>query len=301
MVRSPTGIGWIIGRTQANGEADFANVGKFQAGLNAAPLSSWGKDNAASMGKVGPRISPAPPVEQVAKMDAAAFFSRFADLTSNNPPHGNDYPILARMKRIGLEPGKRFDFAIVPARVQKALEEAVPIAQRTTAVGVEKLGATVNGWTMKTPLGTYGTYLRRAQIAYRGLGANVIEDALYPTATADSDGTPFDSGKKYVLHFANDEIPPVRAFWSLTMYNDKQVFADNPINRYALGHRDKVTFNPDGSLTLYIQRESPGKNIECNWLPTPKSGGFSMSLRLYWPKPEALDGTWKPPAVKRAE
>ena len=150
------------------------------------------------------------------------------------------------------------------------------------------------------PVGTYGTdYLKRALIADMGLGANVVEDAIYPTALAGPDGKPFDSDAKYVLHFPKDKIPPVRAFWSLTMYNDKQLFTDNPLNRYAIGDRDKLKFDNEGSVTLYVQRDSPGKDKESNWLPAPKNGNFTMNLRLYWPKPAALDGTWKPPAVKR--
>lgn len=152
---------------------------------------------------------------------------------------------------------------------------------------------------MTPTIGTYGTdYYRRALIAYGGLGANVVEDAIYPGAFADGEGQPFDSRKQYVLHFAKGELPPVRAFWSLTLYNDQQAFADNPLDRYAIGDRDPLSFGKDGSLTLYIQRESPGKDKESNWLPAPKSGGFSMNLRLYWPEPSALDGTWKPPAVQ---
>lgn len=152
---------------------------------------------------------------------------------------------------------------------------------------------------MTPTIGTYGTdYYRRALIAYGGLGANVVEDAIYPGAFADGEGQPFDSRKQYVLHFAKGELPPVRAFWSLTLYNDQQAFADNPLDRYAIGDRDPLSFGKDGSLTLYIQRESPGTDKESNWLPAPKSGGFSMNLRLYWPEPSALDGTWKPPAVQ---
>jgi len=168
---------------------------------------------------------------------------------------------------------------------------------------LSEAGTIVNSWgILLPPIGTYGTdYFRRAVIAYGGLGANVIEDAFYPQAYTDEDGNPFISSEKYILHFKKDEIPRVRAFWSLTMYNDKNFFTDNPIDRYAIGDRDELKFNDDGSLTLYIQRESPGKDKEGNWLPAPKSGGFSMSLRLYWPKPEALDGTWKPPAVRRIE
>jgi acetyl esterase/lipase len=301
--RSPTGMGWIIGRTQTNGKADFDNVHKFQAALKAVPLSAWGKDYATPKGKVDRKVSSDPPSNQVARMDAAEFFGRFAELTKDNPPHPNDYPIRARMRRIGLVPGKTFDFAKAPPRVQAALKKAVTIAQKRLSVGLTNVGTIVNNWGMiLSPIGTYGTdYYRRALIAYGGLGANVIEDAIYPTAFVDANGKPFDSEKKYVIHFAKDEIPPVRAFWSLTMYNDKQAFADNPINRYAIGDRDKLKFNHDGSLTLFIQRESPGKDKESNWLPAPKSGGFSMNLRLYWPKPEALNGTWKAPAVRTGD
>ena len=301
MIRSPTAVGWMIGRTQTDGKADYASVHAFQAGLTAVPLSAWGKDYTPPKGKVDPKISSDPPSEQVAEMDAAEFFGRFAELTRDNPPHENDYPILARMKRIGLEPGKPFDFSKAPPQVQAALTKAVPLAQERITGGMAKAGTVVNNWGMiLSPIGTYGTdYFRRAVIAYGGLGANVVEDAIYPSGFVDADGKPFDSAEKYVLHFTKDEIPPVRAFWSLTMYNDKQAFADNPINRYAIGDRDKMKFDDDGSLTIYIQRESPGNDKENNWLPAPKSGGFSMNMRLYWPKPEALDGTWKPPAVRR--
>ena len=303
LVRSPTGIGWMIGRIQTNGKSDYANVHKFQAGLKAVPLSAWGKDYTPPKGQVDPKLSSDPPVEQVANMDAATYFARFTALTSDNPPHPNDYPILARIKRIGLEPGKPFGFAKASPQVREALKKAIPIVQEKIKSGLATAGTPVNNWGMiGQPIGTYGTdYFRRMLIAYGGLGANVVEDAIYPTAYVDADGKPLESDKKYVLHFQEDQVPPVRAFWSLTMYNDKQLFTDNPISRYAIGGRDDLKLSDDGSLTLYIQRESPVKGKQSNWLPAPKSGGFSMNLRLYWPKPEALDGTWKLPAVKRVE
>jgi hypothetical protein len=129
----------------------------------------------------------------------------------------------------------------------------------------------------------------------------ITRDARDPIGFTDSEGRPFDSGQKYVIHFEKKQVPPVRAFWSLTMYNDKQFFADNPINRYAIGDRDNLKFNGNGSLDLYIQRASPGDDKKRNWLPAPASGGFSMNLRLYWPKLEALGGDWAPPPVKRIE
>jgi hypothetical protein len=303
MIRAPTGTGWMIGRTQTNGPGDFAYVHKFQAGITATPLSAWGRDYTPPRGKVDPSVAKDPPVEQVAKMGAAEFFTRFADLTKDNPPHGNDYPVLARLRRLGLEPGRPFHLAGQPPAARAALEKAPGVARRKIAAEFRHAGVSVNNWrTVTAPIGTYGTaYLRRAGVAFAALGANVSEDATYPTAFADSEGRPFDSAKRYEMHFAKGQLPPVRAFWSLTMYNDRQYFAANPINRYAIGDRDRLKLSGDGSLTLYIQRKSPGKEREGNWLPAPKEGGFSMNLRLYWPGPAALDGTWAPPAVKRID
>jgi len=158
---------------------------------------------------------------------------------------------------------------------------------------------------MRSPnllLGTYRTnYRARAEVAFGGLGANAVEDAVYPTAFTDADDQPFSSDSRYVLHFSKDEIPPVRGFWSLTIYDERQLFAANPINRYAIGDRDQLQFNADGSLDIHIQRASPGPDKESNWLPAPASGSFTMNLRLYWPKAEVLDGTWAPPPVKRVQ
>ena len=131
-----------------------------------------------------------------------------------------------------------------------------------------------------------------------GLGANPVEDAIYPTALIDADGQPFDSSKRYVLHFPAGQLPPANAFWSLTMYDQRQLFTDNPINRFAIGDRDPLALNPDGSLDINICRDTPGPDLESNWLPTPAAGPFTMNLRLYWPRPEALDGTWEPPPVR---
>ncbi len=134
-----------------------------------------------------------------------------------------------------------------------------------------------------------------------GLGANPVEDAIYPTAVADGDGRPFDSARRYLMHFDPGQTPPVDAFWSLTMYDQRQLFAANPIGRFAIGDRDELQFNADESLDLHICRESPGEVLESNWLPAPAEGPFTMNLRLYWPRPEALDGTWHPPAVRATD
>ena len=198
------------------------------------------------------------------------------------------------MRRIGIEPGKPFAFDRVSPEIQRALTEAGPAALKTIKARLAKAGIANAGWrTNLTAIGTYGAdYLNRAGVAYAGIGANTIEDAVYPTAFTDAEGKPFSSDSLYILHFNKDQIPPVR---------EKQLLAANPIDRFAIGDRDKLAFNPDGSLDLYIQRQSPGNDKESNWLPAPASGSFTMNMRLYWPNAEVLDGTWSPPGVTQVK
>lgn len=298
-IRSPTDQGWVIGRTQTNGKSDYDNVHAFQKGLVTIPFSQYGKDYKPEKAQIDIERDMGAPVEQVAKMEAGTFFSLFVKLARSNPPHANDYPQLARLHRIGIEPGKVFDIGAIASVAQAALEAAPPLAMKRIETSLMKSARIVNGWEVITsPVGTYGTdYLRRAAIAYFGLGANVPEDAIYPTIRYGADGRPLDSAKNHVLHFDAGWTPPARAFWSLTLYNERQVFAANPMDRYAIGDRDKLVFNPDRSLDIYIQRENPGGEKEPNWLPAPQSGPFSLTLRIYWPKPAAVDGTWEPPPL----
>lgn len=300
-IRSPTAMGFLIGRTQTNGKSDYDAVHRFQNGMQVVPLSAYGKPYTAPQGTFDSRLDMSAPSDQLERMSADVFFSTFVKLLEKNPPHANDYSMLERMKRIGIEPEKHFSFGDASPDIQKALHAAVSHGLKKIKGVIAKSGIVSNGWRINLfAIGTYGTdYLHRAAVAYAGLGANPIEDAIYPLALTDSDGSPFQSDGKYLIHFEKDEIPPVRAFWSLTLYNDKQLFADNPLNRYAIGDRDALKFNSDGSLDLYLQRESPVKDKESNWLPTPASGSFTLNLRLYWPKESALDGTWSPPPVKR--
>jgi hypothetical protein len=296
---SPTAGGWIGGRVQTNGKSDYDAVHKFQDGIKAVPLAAYGKPYTPPAARVDAKLDMSAPPDQVDKMDAATFFAKFAELLKSQPPHANDYPILDRMKRIGIEPGRSFSLATEPGEIRDALNAAPALALAAIKAAWTRAGVLTNGWrTNLTAIGTYGTdYLHRAGVAYGGLGANVPEDAVYPTAFADAEGRPFESGKRYTLHFDKDQLPPVRGFWSLTMYDERQLFTANPIDRFAIGDRDKLAFNADGSLDLYIQREPPGKDKESNWLPTPGSGAFTMNLRLYWPKPSVLDGSWVPPSV----
>jgi len=158
----------------------------------------------------------------------------------------------------------------------------------------------VAGWSVAFKgFGNYGTdYQLRALVDYLGLGANLPEDAVYPSSTIDKDGNPYTGANKYVLHFDKGQTPPVNAFWSLTMYDNDGFFVENPINRYAIGNRNPLKFNADSSVDIYVQNVSPGKDKENNWLPSP-AGSFNLMLRMYWPKPEFLDGKWMPPGVSK--
>ena len=298
-LRCPTNIGWIIGRTQTNGAADYKNVHRIQDGYKSTSLSQWGKSyNPLAKSPVNPKWDmKTPPPVQVAKMSAQAFFELFAELLKENPPHELDWNMVEQLKQIGITPGKDFNFLKLPAKKQKALEKAVGDAQRMIAK--KQAGEAVNGWHVaREIMGNYGTsYLQRAYIALIGLGANVPEDAVYPMSNVDSGGKPYHGSHRYVLHFDKVELPPVRGFWSISMYDDEMYFVDNPIRRYAIGDRDKLQFNKDGSLDLYIQHASPGKDKESNWLPAAK-GDFDLVLRAYWPKVEVLTGDWDPPPVR---
>jgi len=156
----------------------------------------------------------------------------------------------------------------------------------------------VNGWQMNTEsMGVYGTYyLKRAIIAMVGLGANLPEDAVYPLLISDTAGKKLDGSRNYVLHFQKNDLPPVGAFWSVTMYDKDGFVYANPLNRYALGDRDPLKYNSDGSLDIYIQHENPRGEKEPNWLPAPL-GELGVTMRCYAPKPEILNGSWNPPPI----
>jgi len=298
-IRAPTAEGWLIGRIQVDGKLDYPAVHNFQDNITAVPLSAYGKPYTPPDGKVDAGLDMSAPDEQIARMDPQQFFEIFTEATKKDPPHANDYPVLARMRRIGIEPGKPFAFASAPPEVQAALKAAPEAAKVRIDEAITRGSRIVNGWAMPVnPIGTYGTdYAKRAGIARFGLGANTLEDAFYPSTGGAFSDVPLDSDKRYVIPFDKNQLPPARAFWSVSVYDEHQHFSANPIARYALGDRDPLVFNEDGSLELYLQRQSPGKEREANWLPTPAEGPFSATMRLYWPKPEATDGTWKPPPL----
>jgi hypothetical protein len=303
-IEAPTPYVWIIGRTQTNGPNDYDAVHKIQDGYTITPLSRWGKPSkpATAAVELGADTKTTP-LDQVNSMPAAKFFSYAAELMKTNPPHVTDWSQIARLKRIGIEPGKSFDLDKTDPVVKSALEHAVVDGLATMRAKAPTLASVVNGWQMNThTMGVYGDfYLKRAIVAMVGLGANQPEDAIYPLNIADSDGEPLDGANKYVLHFAKSELPPVGAFWSVTLYDGNGFQIANPLNRFALGDRDALNYNADGSLDIYIQNADPSGDKLSNWLPTPPSGEVNLTMRLYEPKLEALDGRWAPPPVKQAK
>jgi hypothetical protein len=302
-IDAPTPYVWIIGRTQTNGTKDYEAVHKVQAGYTVTPLSQWGKMLQPVKTAIDPDVDmQTAPMVQVDTMAAGNFFAHAAELMKVNPSHITDQPIIARMRRIGIEPGVSFDLGTAVPAVARALERAAPDALEAMRAKISTLARVANGWQMNTDtMGVYGNYyLKRAIVAMVGLGANLPEDAVYPLNLGDADGKPLTGANKYTLHFTESEIPPVSAFWSVTLYDKDGFPTANALHRNAIGDRDALTVNADGSLDLYIQNESPGADKEANWLPAP-IGDFNLTMRLYAPKLEVLDGRWAPPPIKRLQ
>ena len=302
-LKSPTSMGWLIGRTQVNSKKDGATiVKKIQEGITLTPFSAYGKTYTPPKAINDPNVPKTPPVQFVKEMSIDAFFSKLNELMVANPASPDDVEMVAKMKKIGLEPGKPFDISKFSATVQDSLK-AVPVwANKYIAELATKSKKPVNGWIINHGLGEYKTnYEVRAMVAMLGLGANLDADAIYPMTLVDSDGEKYDGSKhNYIMHFDAGKLPPVNAFWSLTMYGADDFMVANPINRFAIGDRNNLKKNADGSVDIYIQKNNPGKDKENNWLPAPNAQ-FQLTMRLYWPKEEAIKGNWVPSAVKKAK
>lgn len=301
-IDAPTPYVWVIGRTQTNGPKDYEAVHEVQAGFDLTPLSQLGKAPQPPKVVIDPSVDmKTPPMVQVDTMPAGKYFAYGTELMGLHPPHLTDQPILARMRRVGIEPGKPFALDKADPAIKGALERAATDALQNMRARVPTLMKVVNGWALSTDtMGVYGTfYLKRAIIALVGLGANLPEDAVYPMNLGDADGNPLTGANKYTLHFDKDGIPPVGAFWSVTLYDKDGFPTANALNRQAIGDRDDLVFNADGSLDLYLQHEAP-EGKESNWLPAPE-GPFNLTLRLYAPKLSVLDGSWAPPAVTKVK
>ncbi len=299
--KSPTSMVWILGRIYCDGtEADYKKVHDIQDKLSLVPLSAYGKDYTPPEGKVNDKIDMKTAVrEQVNMMHAVEYFTLMAALMKNNPPVKADKAMIDKLAKLGIEAGKDFDAKKLDADIVKALAKTPKAGQQKIMAHFASAGKEINGWQFTTKTGVYGTdYLQRALITAIGLGANRPQDAIYPTSEVDADGKKYSGADNYVIHFDKGQLPPVKGFWSITMYNKDYFFVDNPINRYTVSSRFKFDFNKDGSLDLNIQNKSPGKEKEANWLPAPK-GEFVLMLRMYWPDETVIKGTWTPPAVRK--
>jgi hypothetical protein len=309
-IKTPTNLAWISNRIFVNGTSDLPNVHAIQDQIALVPLSVLqGKPSSVSppsrlslsilnsiiRSEFKPSMIPAAGIK---------IYDAISQAMVGNPQSPPDPQILAKFASIGIGPGKT-PTATNNNTIKKALEIGITEGENLINAAIANSGIPVNGWVINTNTGTYGTnYLLRATIAKYGLGANTAEEAFYPAAITDSNGKNLTGGVNYTIHFKPSQIPPVNklGFWSITMYNSTQRLVPNPINRYWIGaDTPGITYNKDGSLDIYIQPQSPGQAKQNNWLPSPTTNQpFDLILRLYWPQPQALNGTWSPPPIQRA-
>jgi hypothetical protein len=299
VLRSETDLVLAGYRTQLFNPADLDNVKKIQAGYKAEPLSKF-------LGKPAP--APAPAVNWVRPLSpqdqrtSPEFFNVMSFLLQFTAPHPSEKALRARFAKIGIEAGKPFDVAKLAPEMKAAIQGGMADGQKA----FEEFKRTRLDTGNVTAGDLFGTraylknnYMGRMAGAIMGIYGNSKEEALYPLYSLDAAGKPLEGTNRYTLRFAPGELPPVHAFWSLTMYElPASLLVANPINRYLINSPmlPDMKRDPDGGITLYIQNESPGKDKEANWLPAPK-GPFLMFMRLYWPKPAALDGTWRQPPL----
>jgi hypothetical protein len=291
-------------RTQLFNAGDMENVIKVQAGYKGQPLSSYLKQPA-------PPAAPAIAFPKINKELTKKNFFEYLDFALQfAPPSPDETDIRAKLASIGVGPGKTFSFKDLPHGHKAEIALGMKDGDEKIDKAVANIGKNINGWRVGSALGDraffHGDWLLRAAGAKAGIYGNSAEEAVYPITRVNADGKTLDGSKNnYTLTFAAGKLPPVNAFWSVTMYDGKtQLLIKNPINRYLINSPmlSGMKTNADGSVTLYIQNKSPGADKEANWLPAP-AGPIYLVMRLYWPKetpPSILpagDGTWQPPGV----
>ena len=304
---SSTDFALTIFRTQLFDPADMPNVVKVQEGYRAQPLSAF-------LGQPAPPPVPLPDFPPFSKELAEKNFFEFLDFALRfAPARPNEHWIREQLARIGVGPGKAFAFADLSLEDKAEVLLGLMEGKRQVDEAAKGVGTGVNGWRVGSAFGDeqffHGDWLLRAAAAQMGIYGNDAVEAMYPATRTDADGDPLDGSKaNYTLTFPADGLPPVNAFWSVTMYDGKtQLLIRNPIDRYLINSPmlPDMQRNADGSLTLHIQNRSPGEGREANWLPAP-AGPIYLVMRLYWPKqtpPSILppgEGTWRPPGIVKA-
>ena len=294
-----------IYRTQLFGPSDIDNVKKVQACYKVETLSGFQKKPSppAAVQVKWPKID-----KKMAESDPFAYLNFVLQFCPTVGPAQVEKPLRAEFAKIGIEAGKPFPPRKLTPEQTARFQQGAKSGYEKIKQSIETFGKDENGWRVGSPFGDRafykGDWLKRAGSAMAGIYGNDAVEALYPMLAKDSDGNKPDCSKnRYSLTFPAGQLPPVNAFWSVTMYEGKtQLLVENPINRYLINSPmlPDLKKNPDGSLTIYIQKNSPGKDKETNWLPAP-DGPIYVVMRLYWPKEEAINGKWKPPAVQRGE
>jgi hypothetical protein len=288
----------VVGRTQLFDPGDLDNVKAIQAGYRLRPLSAFLDQPAPPPAPELNWVKPVPPAELRTSLD---FFNVLSFVLQLAPTHPSEIELRARFAKIGVVPGRSFDAAALSPEIQDALKAGMADGQEEIDARRASLGGK-SDQLFGTRAFLNNDYVTRAVGTQVGIGANSREEALYPIYEADADGQPLDgAAANYRLRFAPGAFPPVKAFWSLTMYDKQtQLLVANPIDRYLINSPmlPDLKLDPDGGLTIRIQRERPTGDAAANWLPTP-NGPFMLAMRYYLPKPELLSGTWTSPRVER--
>lgn len=303
--RCETDFAFAIFRTQLFGPDDLENVKQVQAGYKLQTLSAF-------LGQPAPPAAPTiefPKIDkQLAEQNPFAYLNFVLQFCPTTGAAEVEKPLRARFAKIGIEAGKPFSAAGLSPEQKLELVAGMKSGLEKIKQGAERFGENKHGWRVSTSgigdRSVYnGNWTLRAAVALAGIYANDPEEAVYPLLSNDSEGAKPDCGKyRYTLTFPKGQLPPANAFWSVTMYDAKtQLLVENPIDRYLINSPmlPRMKTNDDGSLTIYLQHDSPGKDKEPNWLPAP-NGPIYVAMRIYWPKAEALTGDWAPPAVIRA-
>jgi hypothetical protein len=298
VIRSETELVLAAYRTQLFNPDDLDNVKKVQAGYKAEALSAF-------LGQPAPAAAPAisfiNPLTAADEKTSLEFYNVLNFVLQFCPTDSSEEELMARFAKIGVGKGRTFDAGVLSPELKTAIEQGMADAWVDLANLKKEIdaGKVTSGDLFGTRAYLKNNYLYRMAAAALGIYGNSKQEAMYPVYAVDAEGRKLDGANRYELRFAPDELPPVNAFWSLTMYElPASLLVANPINRYLLNSPMLPQFakDADGGLTLHVQNDSPGKDTEANWLPAPK-GPFMMIMRLYWPKEEALDGKWSAPPL----